>query len=413
MLLSLFIRKQVYNARINFRILFLKLVSFFIKARIDYVAFIPHGGMYGNGYDLRNYKSDNVLCLLVYMINRYGNRFKYRIACDTRQYDSIQNDIHNRYPNLDVSCVHFFGPDNFKWGTYKELLKCRNIFTCEGYPLPFKRPWHKVIFLSYFKPFKDDYDHIHSMKENYNGLFDICVSPSSIYSYIVAHTFNIPLSKFVTLGFSRDDMLLDDYQCPQLEDYIKSAVDYEVKKVFLYTPTHRDYERNSTLKRDILGFEVDKKRFEDFLYKNGILLICKMHTQQNSDVIDDALPKGVIIHSATEGYGLCELLQRADCLITDYTSTYFDYLLLDRPVLFDFYDYDKYEKERGFSYDPLESVLAGDVFSNETSFYEKARKIIDGFDDYKEKRKFVRDMQHKFIDKNSSRRICDYIFGQN
>ena len=183
----LFIRKQVFNARINLRNFFIKVASYFIKAQSDYVAFIPHGGMYGNSYDLTNYKSDNVLSLLIYMINRYGNRIKYRLACDTRQYDAIQNDIRNRCPSLDISCVHFFGPGNFRWSTYKELLKCRYIFTCEGYPLPFKRTWHKVVFLSYFKPFKDDYKHNHSMKEDYDSLFDICVSPSSIYSNIVAH----------------------------------------------------------------------------------------------------------------------------------------------------------------------------------------------------------------------------------
>ena len=390
--------------------LFLKFVSVFINPLPDQIAFIPHGGIYGNSYDLCNYKSDNSLVLLIYMLRRYGNHFSYRLACDSRQFSDIEKYIKDNYPNIDLSCVHFFGPNSFHWKTYKELMKSKYIFTCEGYNLPFKRRCHKVVFLSYFKPFKDDYKHQQSMKINsFENLFDLCISPSSIYSNIVAHTYGVSFSKFVSLGFSRDDMLLSEYNCPQLEKVINTSVDYEVKKVLLYTPTHRDYERQSTEKRDLLGFSVDQERFESYLRSNGILIICKLHTQQNSSVVDCSL-KGVVLHDSTEDYGLCELLQRADCLMTDYTSTYFDYLLLDRPVIFNFYDYERYYQTRGFSFDPLDPILAGDIVNDELSFYDKMNKIIEGRDDYKQHRKYVRDLMHKYIDTDSSKRICDYVF---
>lgn len=393
------------------KILPIKLLSLFLKPRPNQLAFIPHGGMYGNGYDLVNYKSDNALSLLVYMINRYGNTYSYRIACDIRQYDGIKDDIKKRFSNINIICVPFLGPHSFRWSLYKELIRSSYIFTCEGYPLPFKRKWHKVVFLSYFKPFKDDYKyHQIARKEHFDKLFDVSISTSSTYSNIVAHAYNVPFSKFVSLGFSRDDMLLSDYYCPPLDKAICSSVDYEVKNVFLYTPTHRDYESQTTEERELLGFKVHKEKFENFLRKNGIIIICKIHTAQNKSVIDNKAINGVFVHSATEEYGLCELLQRADCLITDYTSTYFDYLLLDRPVLFNFYDVEKYEKSRGFSFDPLQSIIAGDVFIDEESFYKMAQKVVDGIDEYAQKRKFVKDLMHKYIDNNSSKRICDYLF---
>lgn len=390
---------------------FIKLVALFFRPLPNQIAFIPHGGMYDNRYDLSNYKSDNALSLLVYMIERYGARFNYVIACDARQYESIIIDAKRRFPEISVKCVRFFPVNGFRWATVIPLMRSKYIFTCEGYKLPFKSSWHTVVFLGYFKPFKDDY-RVHQLvlKDSFDHQFDLCISPSSIYSNVVAHTYNVSFSKFVTLGFSRDDMLLSKYSCPALEAAIHSSVDYEVKKVFLYTPTYRDYEDDSSEKRGILGFDIDKARFEAFLREKGILIICKLHSRQNFSAVEGPL-HGVLLHTPTDEYGLCELLQRSDCLITDYTSTYFDYLLLDRPVLFNFYDLEKYKQTRGFTYDPIEPILAGDIFFDEESFYEKAEKIMVGIDEFSEKRKFVRDLSHKYIDAESSRRICRFIFG--
>ena len=151
---------------------------------------------------------------------------------------------------------------------------------------------------------------------------------------------------------------------------------------------------------------------ESFLRESGIQIICKLHSHQNEAVISRDMPDGMMIHKSTNLYGLCELMQRADVLITDYTSTYFDYLLLDRPVLFNFYDYQIYQETRGFSYDPLEPILAGDVFTDEMSFYETCDKLLKGEDNHVEKRRWVRDLQHKYTDANASDRIYNYLVEQ-
>lgn len=47
----------------------------------------------------------------------------------------------------------------------------------------------------------------------------------------------------------------------------------------------------------------------------------------------------------------CELMVQADCLITDYSSIYFDYMVLDRPIIFFAFDKDDYLKERELYFD--------------------------------------------------------------
>ena len=397
---------------LRIRIIKMKLASLYYGIDNNMISFIPHGGMYDNGYDIFNYKSDNALALLKYMIVTYGARYKYRLACDFRQYTTLRNRMKSSYPDIDIDCFPLFQGDKSDYLIHKDLVKSKYIFMSESRPLYFKSKKNEVVFLNYFIPFKNDYGKRVMYKQTYENLFDASYTTSLLNSYIISTDYELSLSKFKTLGFSRNDELLKPYSCKFLDDDIKNSVDYDVRKVILYTPTHRDYEKNSTKKRGIMGFDIDLRKLEEFLYKNGCVLVCKLHSAQNKEVFDGSVPRGLFIYKANPHYGLCELMQKSDILITDYTSAYFDYILLDRPVLFNYYDIDIYERTRGFSYDPLNAILAGDIFTDEKSFYDKMQNVINGSDVFAEKRRFVRDLVHKYCDINSSQRICNEIFSE-
>lgn len=140
-----------------------------------------------------------------------------------------------------------------------------------------------------------------------------------------------------------------------------------------------------------------------------MVIVCKLHSAQMRNIISSDVPYGIILYDKEWNLGLCELMQASDALITDYTSAYFDYLLLDRPVLFNFYDFDKYKEYRGFSYDPLDPILAGDVYNNEKSFFEGLDRIVRQEDNWSENRHFVRNLVHKYQDIGSSSRIFDLV----
>ena len=79
-------------------------------------------------------------------------------------------------------------------------------------------------------------------------------------------------------------------------------------------------------------------------------------------------------------------------LITDYSSTYIDYLLLDRPVIFYDFDYDSYiekDREMYFSYDEVTPGIKAGTFDE---LMEGMRQIVSGTDDFKADRKKVRDL---------------------
>ena len=51
-----------------------------------------------------------------------------------------------------------------------------------------------------------------------------------------------------------------------------------------------------------------------------------------------------------------EFLSQIDLLVTDYSSIYLDYILVNKPMLFLPYDIELYEKERGFIFDYNENT---------------------------------------------------------
>ena len=81
---------------------------------------------------------------------------------------------------------------------------------------------------------------------------------------------------------------------------------------------------------------------------------------------------------------LYEVLGATDFLITDYSSVYFDYLLLNKPIIFTPTDLEEYNEDRGFLLTPYEEwtpdskvfdqiSLQSEILAYETnhSYYQK------------------------------------------
>ena len=211
----------------------------------------------------------------------------------------------------------------------------------------------------------------------------------------------------------RNDNVLNGDKCDWLRNEILKKVRYKVNKIILYTPTHRDYE--SALKsgnRSVLGFDYNADDIQQFLNVNGIVFICKLHPKQNALIVEKDLPEGLLLHKPDERYGLTELMQVSDALVTDYTSAYFDYLLLDKPVIFNFYDLELYKKERGVPFEPMSAIAAGEIVENVEEMKKALLDLDNNAINNKQKRAFVRDLFFTMQDTKSCERVYKFIFGK-
>ena len=364
---------------------------YFFKVKKGRCLFIPHPGFCKNDKaSIINYKADNCLIFVRYMLDNglCGNRELVVVSTTPERAQKEQAFCMEHYPEANIQIIPEISRIvKSNWASSEYIFRSE-----ESFPYN-KKNGQKYICLSYYPiSLKNDcYDsrtaHL-GYRAQLTHATDMLMSSSLINSQMDAAAFEIPFYKFQPIGKVRTDVLEKPGDVRFVREYLQQLYgDYKFSKVILYTPTHRDYE-NATfdIKRSILGFDVNKARFEKFLQDNKLLVVCKLHPKQNAAVVNTELPKGVVNFRGAEEFGLVELMQASDMLMTDYTSAYVDYLILDKPVIFNFYDLDLYEHSRGLSFYPYERICAGERFMDEESFYNAVSDTLAYPDKFAQKR---------------------------
>lgn len=96
-----------------------------------------------------------------------------------------------------------------------------------------------------------------------------------------------------------------------------------------------------------------------------------------------------------------------DVLITDYSSIYLDYLLLNKPIIFLPYDQKEYLRKRGMNF-PYGKVTPGPKPESQKEFLNCVEKALDGQDGYDSEREKCNSYFNQ-IKEPCSNKICDYI----
>lgn len=193
-------------------------------------------------------------------------------------------------------------------------------------------------------------------KLNYNDAYIAC-SQENINK--VESAFCTESSKIIKSGQPRNDIFFDmnselknrfiNNICDELSYNIKE------KKIITYMPTFRD---KSSYNFDFNELEEkDKIKLNKILNQNNAIIIQKKHfvnSKKKHNVNLMNCERNIINIKDVDTQ---ELLFCTDILITDYSSCYFDFLNLDRPIIHYAYDYKNYkEKDRGLYYDLSEAA---------------------------------------------------------
>ena len=82
---------------------------------------------------------------------------------------------------------------------------------------------------------------------------------------------------------------------------------------------------------------------------------------------------------------------------------------MDKPMIFTLDDYETYRSSRGFSVDDPAQYFIGHHVYTKDELLGAIRELADGYDYYKEERKKILPIMHKYQDGNSCKRIADYV----
>lgn len=196
----------------------------------------------------------------------------------------------------------------------------------------------------------------------------------------------------VQIGYPRNDFLFKytDEDAERIKENL--GLDRCGKKIILYAPTWRDNQHDSAI-----GYtyktEVDFDYLQQRLGDDYVILFRAHYLVANS--FDFSKYEG-FVYDVSGVDDIRELYVVSDMLITDYSSVFFDYANLCRPILFYMYDYELYESElRGFyiSVDELpgpivkdEEALADEIRGNDGKYifnekYERFNKKYNGLED--------------------------------
>lgn len=389
----------------------LKVLNYLIPKEKNRIVFLPHLNGKADCYDILNFHSDNVLCLFNYIIrcndyNDYHLVLFYYDSLKLNEYKTYVNDIN---PVIKVTFVPYSEKN-----VVKILLRSHKCFTDQAYyNFRFKIKKQKFICLGYFTPFKRDYlwegprlgyvSHDYFMDEfkRHNESFDYYVTTSDISSRVLSIDTGISYYKFVPFGMPRNEMFLHpNHDCLLfLKKYLNLSCDH----LIMYTPTFRDYEEPGDA--NILGYKTSLVDVERILEDNNAILIAKLHPKKKfvKDV-DGKSSRIINYNNLPSNFSLYDYLSIADILITDYTSTYFDFLYADKPVIFNNYDFEKYSKIRGFSYNPIKPYCSGYIVDSYKSLCDAISESL-----VKDVFKVQRNIIHGIMNTASGENVCSVI----
>ena len=168
--------------------------------------------------------------------------------------------------------------------------------------------------------------------------------------------------KMLEYGYPRNDILYapdKEERAKRLKEKLGIPLD---KKTILYAPTWRDDEHYGKGEYKFT-LALDLKKMKTMLEKDYVLLLRTHH--YIADKIDTTGLEGFAYNLSTYD-DISEIYLMTDICITDYSSVFFDFANLKRPILFYTYDIEKYKNQlRGFYIDMNTEVPGPLLYTSE------------------------------------------------
>lgn len=184
--------------------------------------------------------------------------------------------------------------------------------------------------------------------------YDFVLAPSRSVARVFQSAFQVPEEQIIVGPYPR----LDSFRMPtasttagsDAEDALQLQIDEarnHGERIVAYIPTFRDSRPNAG------PIPLDWAAVHEALQRNNARLLLKLHPVDKLRLPTLAFDTITVVSSDCDVYAF---LKDVDILITDYSSVYFDYVVLDRPIIFfpyDLTDYREHSRELYFDYESI------------------------------------------------------------
>lgn len=261
--------------------------------------------------------------------------------------------------------------------------------------------WHGTPIKSLFFADKGESEDNLKMISNLNDKTSLFIVSSKLEAALIAECFLIDPRKIYVKGHPRNDLVIrGSAKIRKIHGKINN-----IDKIILYCPTYR---RDAETK--FFPFvDLDLDHFNQFLKDNNLIILIRGHIYNQLDEFNNFFSDRIINFNFDVCNDVNSILYDVDILITDYSSIYIDFLMLNRPCIFIPYDLENYEKGRGLLLDDYDFWAPGYKVLTYKEFIFSLKKIINNEDSYMGRRIDIRNQFHYYNDGNSCKRVFELI----
>lgn len=351
----------------------------------------------------RNY-SGQPKYIYQYLQKNYGDKYKYIWIVNDKKLE------------IDGKCKKI---KRFGLGYYYYMTRSKywvnNMRQPHAYP---KRDSQIMLETWHGTPLKKlvfDMDDVHSANPKYKQIvykqsrkWDYLLSDNPFSTEKFQSCFMFDKEKIIELGYPANDPLYDpDIKERAVELKKKMGIPLD-KKVLLYAPTWRDDDSYGAGEYKF-NLALDLKRLKAELGDEYVILL-RMHYW----IVDklDLTDVSDFVVNVSSYSDITDIYIVSDICMTDYSSVFFDYANLKRPILFYMYDLEKYRDVlRGFYLD-VEKELPGPILTDNDQVLDALKNISKVQDEYKEKYEIFYDRFCCIDDGHAAERVCEKVFLQ-
>ena len=383
----------LFGSKIQWFRLIDKIIFRRMKRKNNWIVF---ESFFGRGYN------DSPKYIYEYMRDRYGDRYRYIWVLN-----DPPKAVKKQVKTVKMTSLsHVYYSTRAKYHIYN--VRQPGWFRKEE-DMVFVETWHGTPL----KKLAFDLEDVHLASKDHKSEFykdtrvwDYLVSANRFSTEVFEHAFDVDKNIIIETGYPRNDILFSRRGVDIAAKVKKGLGIPSDKKVILYAPTWRD---NSFFEPGKYKFELelDLDLMKEELGDEWVVLLrLHYHIANNIDI---SAYKG-FVYNASSYSDISRLYLISDVCLTDYSSVFFDYANLRRPVLFFVYDYEEYKDELRGMYLDMETELPGPMLKTSREVVDAVKNIQSYDMRYRDRYNQFCEKYCSFDDGNASKRIAEIVF---
>lgn len=350
------------------------------------------------------YYNDSPKYLYEQLLRTYGNKYRY-IWCLNKKSPmmkgkpTIVKRFSLRYVYYTTRCKYqIYNTRQPQWLKKRE----GQIFLDTWHGTPLK----KLVF---------DLDDIHAASQNHKRMFykqdrdwDYLISANRFSTDVFERAFDYPREQILEYGYPRNDILYAKNR-EEIAKEVKQELGIpEGKRVILYAPTWRDNQfYGKGQYKFSLAMDLERLRKE---FGEDSVLLLRTHYY----IADQLDLTGLtdFVYNGSKYEDVSRLYLISDICITDYSSVFFDYANLRRPILFFAYDYEDYKDEIRGLYISMEDDLPGPILQTNDELVEALHHMDEITEKYAKRYDEFYERFCSVDDGHASERTINKVFGE-